>query len=96
MSQKEWDEILQYKEAILKDECFVDLWHIEDIKEIALDYNHNGDMATGVDYALSTAQAKKVLTRMKAYYDPNFGTYNMSIFSDIEHVIEQAEENSDE
>jgi hypothetical protein len=94
MSISDWDEVLRCKEAIINGEAVADIWDIYDIKEIALDYNHNGDTATGVDYALSTAQAKKVLARMKVYYDPNFGTYNMSVFGDIEHVI--AQEKTDE
>ena len=89
MSQQDWDEVLRCKDAIITGECFVDIWDIEDIKEIALDYNHNGDMATGVDYALSTAQAKQVIARMKTYYDPNFGVFQMSVLGDIEYVIEK-------
>jgi hypothetical protein len=89
MSISNWDEVLRCKEAIINGEAVADIWDIDAVKEIALDYNHNGDMATGVDYALSTAQAKKVLACMKAYYDPNFGIYNMSVFGNIDHVLGQ-------
>jgi ABC-type cobalt transport system substrate-binding protein len=86
MSISDWDEVLHQKEAIINDECFVDMWHIEDIKEVADSYQEG--------YILSAELAKKVLARMKAMYDPNFGIYWGGVSGDIDHVL--AQENPDE
>jgi ABC-type cobalt transport system substrate-binding protein len=85
MSISDWDEVLQQREAIINGECFADLWHIEDIKEVADSYQE--------DYILSTELAKKVLARMKAMYNPDFGIYWDGVSGDIEHVIAQEENN---
>ncbi len=81
MRQQDWDTILQHKEAILKDECFADLWHIDDVREVAI--------GTSEYPALSTEVSKRVLARMKAMYDPNFGIYWDGVSNDIDHVLAQ-------
>jgi ABC-type cobalt transport system substrate-binding protein len=81
MSISDWDDVLRQKEAIINDECYIDMWHIEDIKEVAA--------LPQEDYILSTESAKKVLARMKAMYDPNFGIYWDGVSGDIDHVLAQ-------
>jgi hypothetical protein len=93
MSQKDWDNVLRYKESIINSEAIADIWHVNDVIEIASN-QYADSIFYGDDHSPNIDLAKKVLARMADSYNAEYGITDETVDNDISHVLAQFEQDA--